>query len=307
MSRMARRNKNKPKLLDGALSLLAHLPWWLCLGLSVVSFVYFRTIDTTPKTTNPANAVQVAEMIESGIMGGLVLVAQHALPILFLAAAGLSFFARAHRKALLRRVEQARSLEALQLMTWQEFELLVGEAFRRRGFGIIEQGGEGPDGGVDLVLNKAGKRYLVQCKQWKVTSVGVDIVRQHYGVMAAARADGGFVITSGRFTDAARQFAHGRVTLIDGSELFNMIQETRGGNPGPLPAPRAPAPIPATVRDTAPAGMPVDTNPKPVECAPACPRCNSAMALRTSRKGPTMGNQFWGCTRFPTCRGVRQA
>ena len=307
MSRMARKNKNTPTLLDGALSLLAHLPWWLCLGLSVASFAYFRTIDTTPKTTNPANAEQVAEMIESGILGGLVLVAQHAIPILFLAAAGLSFFARAHRKALLRRVEQARSLEALQMMTWQEFELLVGEAFRRRGFGIQEQGGEGPDGGVDLVLNKSGKRYLVQCKQWKVTTVGVDIVRQHYGVMAAARADGGFVVTSDRFTDAARQFAHGRVTLIDGSELFNMIQETRGGSPSPAPASQTLAPVPENARDTAPTRAPLKTNPQPEVSAPACPHCNSAMALRTSRKGPTMGNQFWGCTRFPACRGVRQA
>jgi hypothetical protein len=47
-------------------------------------------------------------------------------------------------------------------MTWRQFEMLVGESFRRRGFTITETGGNGPDGGVDLILSKAGERYLVQ-------------------------------------------------------------------------------------------------------------------------------------------------
>jgi hypothetical protein len=38
--------------------------------------------------------------------------------------------------------------------------------------------------------------------------------------------------------------------------------------------------------------------------APACPRCGSVMALRTSRKD---GSQFWGCPKYPACRGTRQA
>jgi len=38
--------------------------------------------------------------------------------------------------------------------------------------------------------------------------------------------------------------------------------------------------------------------------APKCPRCESAMAVRTSRK---TGEQFWGCTQFPACKGTRKA
>lgn len=37
--------------------------------------------------------------------------------------------------------------------------------------------------------------------------------------------------------------------------------------------------------------------------APQCPRCNETMALRTSRKG----GQFWGCPKYPACRGIREA
>jgi restriction system protein len=40
--------------------------------------------------------------------------------------------------------------------------------------------------------------------------VGVDVVRELYGVMATKGAAGGFVVTSGRFTDDANGFATGR-------------------------------------------------------------------------------------------------
>ncbi len=35
-----------------------------------------------------------------------------------------------------------------------------------------------------------------------------------------------------------------------------------------------------------------------------CPRCGCAMALRQVRKGVNAGNQFWGCSKFPKCRGT---
>lgn len=37
---------------------------------------------------------------------------------------------------------------------------------------------------------------------------------------------------------------------------------------------------------------------------PWCPKCGSQMAMRTSKKGLNAGNQFWGCTNYPKCRGV---
>jgi ribosomal protein L37AE/L43A len=35
-----------------------------------------------------------------------------------------------------------------------------------------------------------------------------------------------------------------------------------------------------------------------------CPKCGSAMLLRTVKKGVNAGNQFWGCSQFPKCRGT---
>lgn len=45
----------------------------------------------------------------------------------------------------------------------------------------------------------------------------------------------------------------------------------------------------------APAGSPATKS---------CPKCGSDMVLRTSKKGPNAGNQFWGCSAFPKCRAI---
>jgi len=40
--------------------------------------------------------------------------------------------------------------------------------------------------------------------------------------------------------------------------------------------------------------------------APSCPNCGKPMALRTARKGPKAGGQFWGCSAYPNCKGTRK-
>jgi len=37
---------------------------------------------------------------------------------------------------------------------------------------------------------------------------------------------------------------------------------------------------------------------------PKCPQCGSLMALRTAKTGKTPGSQFWGCTKYPDCKGT---
>lgn len=43
----------------------------------------------------------------------------------------------------------------------------------------------------------------------------------------------------------------------------------------------------------------------PEPAAPTCPQCGKPMALRTARKGPRAGTEFWGCSGYPECRGTR--
>lgn len=37
---------------------------------------------------------------------------------------------------------------------------------------------------------------------------------------------------------------------------------------------------------------------------PACPRCSSPMIRRIAKTGENAGKEFWGCTKFPACRGT---
>ena len=178
-------------------------------------------------------------------------------------------------------------------MSWREFEILVGEAFRLQGYRVVETGGGGADGGVDLVLVKGTEKFLVQCKQWKAYKVGVDVVRELYGVMAAKGATGGFVVTSGRFTADASNFAAGRnVRLIDGPKLFALIKQAQQTT--------------ATTARRQTASTPPQTAPMQAAIEPRCPKCGERMSKRVARSGSNAGNEFWGCSTFPVCRGVRQ-
>jgi four helix bundle suffix protein len=42
------------------------------------------------------------------------------------------------------------------------------------------------------------------------------------------------------------------------------------------------------------------------ENAPACPKCNKPMTRRKAREGRNAGKEFWGCTSYPECNGVRK-
>lgn len=37
---------------------------------------------------------------------------------------------------------------------------------------------------------------------------------------------------------------------------------------------------------------------------PACPRCGAPTTLRKIKKGERTGQRFWGCSKFPSCRGA---
>ncbi len=44
--------------------------------------------------------------------------------------------------------------------------------------------------------------------------------------------------------------------------------------------------------------------PNPSDPIPKCPQCGAQMALRTAKTGKNAGSQFWGCTKYPDCKGT---
>lgn len=37
----------------------------------------------------------------------------------------------------------------------------------------------------------------------------------------------------------------------------------------------------------------------------SCPKCGAPMNKKTARQGRYAGNDFWGCSKYPQCKGIR--
>ena len=276
--------RRKTSTLDDLMEITSHLPWQAGVVLAALVYgVLHHYATRAPLPTNPAElqalGKTIGDLATSTITRAATGILQYIIPPVLLAGAGASFFRRRRQRELHDQVAGDPHIDALEKMSWLEFEGLVAETFRRKGFRVTEHGGAGPDGGIDLMAHQGADRYVIQCKQWKARQVGVAIVRELYGVMTAEHAVGGFVVTSGTFTADAKNFAEGRsIRLVDARQLRALIG----------------APVsPAGAATSAPA------HPQPV-----CPKCGSPMVLRTARSGSNAGKQFWGCPRFPACRGI---
>ncbi|NOZ55517.1 MAG: hypothetical protein GXO73_01845 [Calditrichaeota bacterium] len=77
-------------------------------------------------------------------------------------------------------------------------------------------------------------------------------------------------------------------------------RETKSAKPSPQTAQITPSPASQSA-----AVIPADTT-QSVQDTPTCPNCGIAMVLRAARKGQAAGERFWGCPRFPKCRGLQQ-
>ena len=139
---------------------------------------------------------------------------------------------------MLKRVRNRRS-DALSQMTWQALETLLAVHYRGQGYAVEHVGtalsGSRYDGGIDLKLRRGDEYVIVECKHWNARQVPHNVVHQLLGIMVNEGATGAIVVSSGEFTERAKEAAtrRGEVQLIDGDALRAML--------GPLPEP-APAP-----------------------------------------------------------------
>ena len=266
------RKRNQTGLMDA----VATLPWPAGVVLGIVGFLVIRF---------------VFPMFGSGPLVSMLSPTLTIFAFFWLAACLLAAFGSAVKeKARQRLLDTRTNLESLSATGWRNFEQLVGEAFRRQGYAVDENHQAGPDGGIDLVLHKNGRRTLVQCKQWRRQQVGVSVVREMYGLLVHHNADAVKIVSTGSYTAAAEAFIDGKpIQLISGEELLRMIQAVQASPPSA-------AEMPAKERIEPVVGAPPATNEA------HCPRCNAALVERRNRR---TGESFLGCSRFPACRGTQ--
>lgn len=261
---MARRKKDA---LNDLVEVAASLPWWAGVLMAAVAFAVLHHYAAVPSSAPPPEPANIGRTL----LGVFCLYLQYIVPAALLIGAAISGWRRRRAKTLWHAALQLPEGAGLASFHWEEFERLVGQAFREQGYSVVDRGGHGPDGGVDLVLRRDGKTYLVQCKHWKSQAVGVTPVRELMGLVAAHRAAGGILVASGDYTPDARSFAAGLpIQLLRAEALLGRA-------------------MPESAQST----------------EPVCPKCGAAMTLRIARRGAAAGNRFWGCTAYPKCRGIR--
>jgi restriction system protein len=234
-------------------------PWWVSAVLALLAYVILPAVL-------PAAVVN----------GGLVILITFVLPAIS-AVSGL----RSLRGRLL--LDSQTSLDSLRALPWKRFEDVLAEAYRRRGYQVVETLGGGADGGVDLRLRKDGQVIVVQCKRWKGKPVAVQVGRELYGVMIDQPASAAKIVATTNFTAEAVAFARGKpIELVDSKALQHLVRGVQTSS-----------------------RLTISTD-EADHLTPMCPSCNTPMVLRETRRGGYAGQKFWGCANYPKCRGTRQ-
>jgi restriction system protein len=140
----------------------------------------------------------------------------------------------------------------------------------------------GADGGIDIqVCDKNGIILAIgQCKAWSKL-IGVNLIRELYGVMAAEQIKHGIFLTTSIFSQDAIEFAKNKtLLLVDEDEFVNLIN-------GLDDITRKRIDHVATEGDYS---------------TPTCFNCNVKMVKRVTKKGTNVGHEFWGCINYPKCK-----
>jgi HJR/Mrr/RecB family endonuclease len=169
--------------------------------------------------------------------------------------------------------DYARIANALGEIDWFQFEKFSAALLRSQGYQVERKGGAQPDGGVDLIAIKDGQTTLVQCKHWRTWTVQEKVIRELLGSMTHFKAQHGMLYTLKGWTRPAADFAaQHNIQLFDARALTTKAEMQ-------LSAQRI--------------------NEFLYPRFHHCPTCEAEMVKRTGRF-----KAFWGCSRFPACRGI---
>jgi len=147
-----------------------------------------------------------------------------------------------------------------------EFEDYIAQLYSKLGYKTERVGG-GYDGGVDVIAEKNGIKYYIQCKKYITSTVGVKEIREFYGVLVHHATQGkGTLITTNIFSSEAEYFAKDKpIELIDGFKLIEYIR--------------------------------LAEKSKNKSDSKVCPKCGGNLVERIGKYG-----KFYGCSNYPKCQ-----
>jgi restriction system protein len=110
---------------ESLLDLLALCPWWVSVLVSGITFVILRFI---------LPSIDFQNMVLNSFAKGLSIAAPF-LALILLIPAPISAL-RSWKKR--RHLDTQKGIDSIRALGWREFEELVGEAYRREGYKVIE-------------------------------------------------------------------------------------------------------------------------------------------------------------------------
>jgi restriction system protein len=225
---LIREDKLKPAALRRAADFLAELTtrlpyWgWVLLAFAVYTLLHPIAILQFP---TPTGMVDLISTVLGELLVMLARIGENLLPLGFLVAAVVSGFDRWKRSDLRASVARDTSGSFLRGLPPTDFELLVGDAFRRRAYRVRPLPSGSQPYGRTFALLKDGRRFLLDYSDWMSRKAGAAAVRKLNEHMKELGAAGGFAVTSGQFTPEARHFAAEKdIELLDGRQLKELIR-----------------------------------------------------------------------------------
>jgi len=132
------------------------------------------------------------------------------------------------------------------------------------------------DYGADLILEKDGRRVVVQAKRWK-GSIGVDAIQQVIGAIKYYDANKGMVVTNSTFTENAYELANSNgIELWDRKELIDTMCKTEGKK---------------VIDNIIQSKKDINSDGE------ICPKCGQKLIVRKGKYG-----KFIGCLGYPDCK-----
>jgi hypothetical protein len=122
--------------------------------------------------------------------------------------------------------EIASGLDVVRTMRWKDFSGYVVRSLEHRGFKIADAQRKAGEDGIDYVMERLGRKHLLQIKHGGAYHVSAVPVRRMIAQLATHDAAGGIVVTSGAFDPNAREAARGHnITLVDGEALWTQLKD----------------------------------------------------------------------------------
>lgn len=120
---------------------------------------------------------------------------------------------------------QSSNDELFDEMEGTEFEEYCAELLEAKGFENVEMTPASHDYGIDIIADKDGISYAIQCKCYS-DPIGIKAIQEAYAGKDYYKAMIGVVMTNQGFTKSAREFADKlNVVLWDGDYVMDLIHE----------------------------------------------------------------------------------